>query len=156
MQLCLGTWRRHGQQGAPLVFSSCCAAEAGAEAEAGGGKSGCPGAQLFEARGEPGQPRPAGVQKFVVEFAGETLAALARSDTNAGPGAVAAQVEASRGAITRSRAEPVPGTRRWRAVFDLDATGTEAVELRLFLADAQGNPLSETWLYQHLPQRQAA
>ena len=106
--------------------------------------------------GEPGQPRPAGVQKFVVEFAGETLAALARSDTNAGPGAVAAQVEASRGAITRSRAEPVPGTRRWRAVFDLDATGTEAVELRLFLADAQGNPLSETWLYQHLPQRQAA
>ena len=57
VQLCLGTWRRHGQQGAPLVFSSCCAAEAGAEAEAGGGKSGCPGAQLFEALGEQGQPR---------------------------------------------------------------------------------------------------
>ena len=49
--------------GAPLVFSSCCAAEAEAntDAEAGGkssGKSsGCPGAQHFEALGEAGQPR---------------------------------------------------------------------------------------------------
>lgn len=102
--------------------------------------------------GEPGQPRPEGVQKFVVEFAGETLAA-----TDAAPtGAIAARVGASRGDVTRSYAEPVPGTGRWRAVFDLAAAGTEPVELRLFLADAQDSPLSETWLYQHRPQRPPA
>lgn len=39
------------------MFSSCCAAEASAEAEAGGKSSGCPGAQHFEALGEAGQPR---------------------------------------------------------------------------------------------------
>jgi len=42
------------------VFSSCCAAEASAEAEAGGKSSkssGCPAAQHFEALGEKGQPR---------------------------------------------------------------------------------------------------
>jgi hypothetical protein len=43
--------------------------------------------------------------------------------------------------------EPVPRTKRHRAVFDLTVTGTEPVELRLFLKKNK-QAFSETWLYQ--------
>jgi len=45
---------------------------------------------------------------------------------------------------------PGAGTRRWRAIFDLEAEGDAPVELRLYLA-LGGEPLSETWLYQYRP-----
>jgi glucans biosynthesis protein len=46
--------------------------------------------------------------------------------------------------------EPVPGTGRWRAMFDLSAPGEAPADLRLYLA-RDGRPLTETWLHQHLP-----
>ena len=85
------------------------------------------------------------MQKFVVEFAGDRIANL---PADAGP---KVNVSASRGETSLVFAEPVPGTPRWRAVFDVAATGPEPVELRLFLS-LDGAPLTETWLYQHLPE----
>lgn len=95
--------------------------------------------------GEPGKPRPDGVQKFVIEFAGGALDEL-RSET---PTAV---ITASRGKTSLVFSEPVPGTRRWRAHFDLHAAGGEPVDLRLYLRLGD-RALSETWLYQHFPDR---
>lgn len=95
--------------------------------------------------GQPGKPRPKGVQKFVVEFAGDSLDDL--SD-----GAVpVARISASRGEVSYVFVERVPGTKRWRAQFDVAAEGKEPLGLRLYLAHA-GAPLTETWLYQHFPQ----
>jgi periplasmic glucans biosynthesis protein len=82
--------------------------------------------------------------KFVVEFDGGRLPRLPE-DSGPEP-----KVSASRGEISRVFAEPVPGTARWRAVFDLAAEGEEPVELRMYLALGQ-EPLSETWLYQYRP-----
>jgi glucans biosynthesis protein len=45
----------------------------------------------------------------------------------------------------------VPRTKRHRAQFDLTVTGTEPVELRLFLKKNK-QAVSETWLYQFEPQ----
>jgi glucans biosynthesis protein len=90
--------------------------------------------------GQPGRPRPKGVSKFVVEFAGDVLAgANAR-----------ANITPSRGAISYSFVEPVPDTPRLRAQFDLTVEGSEPVELRMFLADAD-KTLSETWACQFIP-----
>lgn len=94
--------------------------------------------------GEPGKPRPKGVNKFVVEFAGKALENLAKTDK------LSAQVNSSRGAITLNFVEPVPRTKRHRAQFDLTVTGTEPVELRLFLRKNK-QTISETWLYQFEP-----
>jgi len=98
--------------------------------------------------GEPGKPRPAGVRKFVVEFAGGPLEALPDGAK------VDPVLSASRGAISYVFAEPVPGTRRWRAQFDLTASGSEPVELRGFLRSGQ-QTLSETWTYQYQPDARA-
>ncbi|MGF1593378.1 MAG: glucan biosynthesis protein [Kiloniellaceae bacterium] len=94
--------------------------------------------------GQPGQPRPAGLVKFVVEFDGGRLPRLPE-DSEPEP-----KIAASRGGISGVFAEPVPGTARWRAVFDLAAEGDEPVELRMYLALGR-EPLSETWLYQYRP-----
>lgn len=93
--------------------------------------------------GEPGQVRPRGVKKFVVEFLGSSLAALP----------VGTQAEAvvttSRGDVvnpfTEALPNDVPG--HWRAVFDLKVTAGDPVELRLFLR-LRGEVLTETWVYQ--------
>jgi glucans biosynthesis protein len=94
--------------------------------------------------GKPGQPRPKGVTKFVVEFAGKALDALPK---DAKP---AAKITASRGEVSYVFVEPIPNVKRWRAQFDVTATGTEPVELRMYLAAADLT-LSETWLYQLEP-----
>lgn len=98
--------------------------------------------------GQPGQPRPDGVRKFVVEFLGGPLAAL--------PFGIKPEMalHASRGRITDYRIveavpDGVPG--HWRAEFDLaDAAGAEPVELRLQLMIG-GAAASETWAYQYHP-----
>nr|WP_277277232.1 glucan biosynthesis protein [Thalassospira lucentensis] len=41
-------------------------------------------------------------------------------------------------------------TRIWRAAFDLKATGTDPIDLRMYLK-LDDAPLSETWMFQHLP-----
>lgn len=95
--------------------------------------------------GEPGTVRPQGAYKFVVDFAGPALDPLWGDTVKASP-----VVTASRGTLGRAFIEPVPGTRRWRAVFDLKAEGTEPVELRLYI-QGNGDALTETWLYQFRP-----
>jgi len=92
--------------------------------------------------GEPGKPRPDGVYKVAVEFAGGPLADVE-------PEAV---VEASRGEVSFVSMTPFPELRRWQCRFDLTAGGAEPVELRVFLR-VGGNAASETWLYQFHPSR---
>jgi glucans biosynthesis protein len=96
--------------------------------------------------GQPGQPRPKGVRKFMVEFSGPALARLRFGEK---PEAV---LWASRGSFsyvfTEAVPDDVPG--HWRAQFDLTVTGPEPVEMRLFLR-AGDKILSETWAYQYHP-----
>jgi periplasmic glucans biosynthesis protein len=96
--------------------------------------------------GQPGQPRPKGVRKFMVEFKGPLLEAL--------PFGVKPEpvLWASRGTFsyifTEAVPDDVPG--HWRAQFDLTVTGPDPVEMRLYLR-AGDKTLSETWLYQYHP-----
>jgi periplasmic glucans biosynthesis protein len=98
--------------------------------------------------GEPGTTiRPKTNRKFIVEFLGGPLAKL---PAGAIPEAI---LTTSRGkfgprTFTEALANDVPG--HWRTVFDVEVTGTEPVELRLFLRSA-GVVLTETWAYQYHP-----
>jgi periplasmic glucans biosynthesis protein len=96
--------------------------------------------------GQPGQPRPSGVRKFMIEFLGGPLVDL--------PFGVKPEpvLWASRGTFsyifTEAVPDGVPG--HWRAQFDLTVTGDDPVEMRLYLKNGD-KILSETWLYQYLP-----
>ena len=93
--------------------------------------------------GQPGKPRPPGIYKFEVEFAGPRLDPLWGDSVKATP-----VITASHGRIESAFLEPVPGTRRWRVLFDLiPMEGADANELRLFI-QGNGEALTETWLYQ--------
>ncbi|WP_082339630.1 glucan biosynthesis protein [Pseudomonas sp. Pf153] len=96
--------------------------------------------------GLPGQPRPKGVRKFVVEFTGAPLEKLA---FGVRPEAV---LWSSRGTFSNVFTEPVPNdvAGHWRAQFDLTAEGNEPVEMRLYLRQGEMT-LSESWLYQYHP-----
>jgi periplasmic glucans biosynthesis protein len=85
--------------------------------------------------------------RFVIDFAGGELAALGESAH------VLPVISSSRGRIE------IPSARRivtrpdeWRVMFDLALTSdiVEPVNLRLFLS-ADGQALTETWLYQYTP-----
>jgi glucans biosynthesis protein len=98
--------------------------------------------------GQPGKPRPAGVTKFVVEFAGGPLDSLAKGELPK------ADISASRGTVSYVFVEPIPSTRRYRVQFDVALTGNDPCELRMFLrspAPSKDKALSETWLYQLEP-----
>ena len=98
--------------------------------------------------GQPGQPRPKGVRKFMIEFLGGTLADL--------PKGVRPELDvaASRGVFGDYRMieavpDDVPG--HWRVQFDLGAIeGNDPVELRAFLKLGD-KTLSETWMFQYHP-----
>jgi periplasmic glucans biosynthesis protein len=96
--------------------------------------------------GQPGQPRPKGVRKFMIEFAGGPLAKL--------PFGVKPEpvLWASRGSFSYIYTEAVPNDvpGHWRAQFDLTVEGQEPVEMRCYLR-AGDEVLTETWLYQYLP-----
>jgi glucans biosynthesis protein len=96
--------------------------------------------------GQPGQPRPPGVEKFVVEFYGGPLAAL--------PFGVKPEpvLSTTRGRFSYVFTEAVPDgvAGHWRAQFDLTVDGLDPVDLRLYLVSAD-KTLSETWLYQYRP-----
>ena len=96
--------------------------------------------------GQPGQPRPSGVRKFMVEFIGGTLANL--------PFGVKPEpvLSAASGKFSYVFSEAVPNgvPGHWRAQFDFTAVGTEPVDLRLYLRNGD-QTLSETWLYQFQP-----
>jgi len=96
--------------------------------------------------GQPGQPRPAGVRKFMVEFLGGPLVDL--------PFGVKPEpvLTASRGKFSYVFTEPVPDgvAGHWRAQFDLTVEGKDPVDMRLYLKNGD-QTLTETWLYQYLP-----
>jgi periplasmic glucans biosynthesis protein len=96
--------------------------------------------------GQPGQPRPKGVTKFVVEFLGGPLATL--------PFGVKPQpvLSAASGTFSYVFAEAVPDgvAGHWRAQFDFTPAGPEPIDIRLFLKVGE-HALSETWLYQFRP-----
>ncbi len=94
--------------------------------------------------GIPGQPRPQGGRKFVIDFAGGPLAELRKSDK------VVPVITASRGKIDNDYALQVVGTTSWRAFFDLYVDGGDPVELRCFLR-LDNRTLTETWLSQYSP-----
>jgi glucans biosynthesis protein len=97
--------------------------------------------------GQPGQPRPKGVRKFMVEFQGGPLADVAFG-LKPEP-----ELSASRGAFTQYQlVEPVPDgiPGHWRVQFDLMAEGHEPVELRCVLK-LKGEVVTETWMFQYHP-----
>jgi glucans biosynthesis protein len=96
--------------------------------------------------GQPGQPRPRGVRKFMVEFLGGPLTKL---PFGVKPEAV---LWAARGTFSYIYTEAVPDdvAGHWRAQFDLTVTGTDPVEMRLFLRNGT-QILSETWMFQYHP-----
>jgi glucans biosynthesis protein len=96
--------------------------------------------------GRPGQKRPQGVRKFVLDWQGPSLSGLGRDD------GVELMVTVSRGTVTNAYAHPVVDQReRWRALFDVNVAGPEPVDMRAFLRKGD-QPLTETWLYQYFPQ----
>ena len=96
------------------------------------------------AGGMPGQKKVESMRKFVIDFQGGRLGQLPRDAK------VEAVVAASRGEIRDVVARPLQQSDPWRCHFDLVAPGSEPVDLRCYLRDAEG-ALSETWLYQWSP-----
>ncbi|RMR13410.1 Glucan biosynthesis protein D, partial [Pseudomonas savastanoi pv. glycinea] len=103
-------------------------------------------ATRFGNGGRPGQTRPQGVRKFVVEFQGRTLEKV---PFNTFPEAV---LSSSRGTFSNIFTEAVPDgmAGHWRAQFDLTVEGAEPVDMRLYLRLGE-QTLTESWLYQYHP-----
>ena len=79
-------------------------------------------------------------RRFVVDFAGEAVADPARA------AAIRPNVSTSAGKVIEPSGRPNPEIKGYRVTFDLDPAGEELCELRMVL-EADGGPLSETWLY---------
>lgn len=96
--------------------------------------------------GVPGQPRPPGVIKFMVEFLGGPLGEL---PFGVSPEAV---LTAPTGNFSYVFTEAVPDgvAGHWRAQFDYTPDGKTPVDLRLYLKLGD-RTLSETWLFQFRP-----
>lgn len=94
--------------------------------------------------GQPGQPRPPGKTKFVLEYAGDIIEKLPKEDP------MVPVVTVSRGETSYMFLEPVPSTKRWRLQFDVAHTGTEPIDMRAFIK-AGDRAVTETWLYQFHP-----
>jgi len=94
--------------------------------------------------GVPGQPRPEGRKKFVIDFEGGPLEDVEKLDE------VKPIISTSKGEISNDYALQVVGTTNWRAFFDIDVEGNEPVNLRLYL-QLGDKTLTETWLYQYHP-----
>jgi len=84
--------------------------------------------------------------RFAVDFAGGDFALLDPKTL------VEPVISASRGRVEITSARPLGAVGGWRAMFDLvpDANSVEPIALRLFLR-ADGQPLTETWLYEYAP-----
>ena len=80
-------------------------------------------------------------RKFVIDFAGDTLAGLPTDTT------VDALVSASSGSLTKPIVQANPETKGWRVFFELTPDGDAPVDLRAFLRNGD-DVLSETWSFQ--------
>ena len=98
--------------------------------------------------GVVGQKRKYFSWRFVVDFAGANLSSVGK-DVKVEP-----VITASRGQIEIPSARPLEAVRGYRVMFDLKPTDDSMapVNLRLYLR-ANGQPLTETWLYQWMPDR---
>ncbi len=97
--------------------------------------------------GQPGQPRPPGVRKFMVEFLGGPLESLPFGVT---PEADIWMSRGKLGSYKLTEAVPDGVSGHWRTQFDLIVDGNDPVELRLFLKNG-GQVLTENWLFQYHP-----
>ena len=96
--------------------------------------------------GRPGHKRPEGVTKFVIDFQGTVFRGIGRND------GVELVVIPSRGEISNAYSHPVVDQReRWRALFDIEAKGSEPVDIRVFLRQGE-RALTETWVFQFFPE----
>ncbi len=96
--------------------------------------------------GVVGQPRLHFAWRFAIDFAGGELATLPpRAE-------VEPVITASRGVVEITSARPLQSINGYRAMFDIRPLddSIEPIDLRLFLR-RNGQPLSETWLYQWTP-----
>lgn len=93
-----------------------------------------------------GQPRKYFSWRFVVDFAGNNLSMVGK-DVPVEP-----VITVSRGQVEITSARPLDSLRGYRAMFDLRPTDDSVapVDLRLYLR-ANGQPLTETWIYQWTP-----
>ena len=84
--------------------------------------------------------------RFAVDFAGGNFALLDPRTK------VEAVVTTTRGRIETTSARPLDAINGWRAIFDVvpEANSLAPISLRLFLR-ANGQPLTETWLYEYAP-----
>ena len=96
--------------------------------------------------GVVGQKRKYFSWRFVVDFAGGSLPML-REGAKVEP-----VITVSRGQVEITSARPLASVNGYRAMFDLRPLddSTAPVELRLYLS-YNGQPMSETWLYQWTP-----
>ena len=93
-----------------------------------------------------GQKRKYFSWRFVVDFAGGDLGMIGKNVK------VEPVITASRGQIEITSARPLDSVQGYRAMFDLKLgdSSLAPVDLRLYLR-ADGQPLTETWLYQWTP-----
>ncbi|MBS0251533.1 MAG: glucan biosynthesis protein, partial [Proteobacteria bacterium] len=83
--------------------------------------------------------------KVVIDFKGACFDGLDRAS------GVELIVDVSHGVATDTANYPVVGEpHRWRAMFDIEATGADPVDLRAYLR-FDGKALTETWMYQLNP-----
>ena len=97
-----------------------------------------------------GQKRPYFSWRFAIDFAGGLLPML-------GPEApIEPVISASHGRVEITSVRPLHTLNGYRAMFDLvPGEHTEPVDLRLYLR-LHDQPLTETWLYQYTPLKDAA
>ncbi len=98
--------------------------------------------------GHPGNPRPMDQQKMLIEFTGENLQGLTLDDD------IKANITLPDGAeVLDEYVTPVQGKDgTWRAQFDVKSNA-QTLDMRVYLEDAEGTPLSETWMGQIHPQQ---
>ncbi|MBL8906486.1 MAG: glucan biosynthesis protein, partial [Rhizobiales bacterium] len=95
--------------------------------------------------GRPAEVDKLGLVKYAIDFEGGDLATFESGDP------IEPVVSVSRGEVLHPYALRVNTTQKWRVIFDLKADGTEPVDMRVYLRKKTGEPLTETWLAQHLP-----
>ncbi|MCX4186922.1 glucan biosynthesis protein [Methylophaga sp. OBS4] len=85
-------------------------------------------------------------KRFVIDFAGGNLSMLTKA------AGVRPVITASAGKVEITSARPQDAIVGYRAIFDLvpPDNSTDPINLRVYL-EADGQPLSETWLYQWTP-----
>jgi glucans biosynthesis protein len=98
--------------------------------------------------GIPGTEKRIGVRKYVVDFEGGELGKLENRD------GVKLQVSANRGGFDAVSAYRIVDTKRWRGIFDYTPIAGETADLRAYL-ELGGQPISESWVFQHNELRKA-